>query len=117
MARAEIYSGICGFRTEVEATSEDKQHVTLKITSTCPDVLRVAKKLNNVELDAYQEIGPCSQPGSIYETRVMAICGHLPHVACPVPSGICKAIEVAAGLALPRDAHIKVFRDEPEKET
>ncbi|NQT86477.1 hypothetical protein HQ560_06905 [bacterium] len=116
MARCEIYAGICGFRTEVEATSADGQHVTLKITSACPDVLRVAKKLNGVELDAYEEIGPCSQPGSIYDTKVMAICGHLPHVACAVPSGICKAIEVAASLALPRDAHIKVFRDEPEKE-
>ena len=30
------------------------------------------------------------------------------HPACPVLAGILKAVEVAAGLALPRDAVIKV---------
>jgi hypothetical protein len=33
------------------------------------------------------------------------------HPACPVPSGILKAIEVAAGLALPKDASIKPSKD------
>lgn len=117
MACARIYAGICGFTTTVVATTEDKQHVTLEVTSNCPDVQRIAKKLNAAEFDAYQEIGPCAQPGSIYDTRIMAICGALPHVACPVPSGICKAMEVAAGLALPRDAHIKVAAaDSPSEE-
>jgi len=115
MARAKIESGICGFVTEVVATSEDRQHVRLKVTSTCPDVLRASKKLNAAEFDAYTEIGPCAQPGSIYETGIMAICGALPHVACPVPSGICKAIEVAAGLALPHDAHILLSADNDEQ--
>ena len=32
---------------------------------------------------------------------------HLAHPACPVPSGILKAIEVESGLALPKDASIK----------
>lgn len=30
------------------------------------------------------------------------------HGACPVPAGMIKAVEVAAGLALPRDAVIRV---------
>lgn len=33
---------------------------------------------------------------------------HKQHAACPVPAGIIKAIEVAAGLALPKDAKIEV---------
>ena len=36
---------------------------------------------------------------------------HCKHAACPVPSGIIKAIEVAAGLALPKDAHIEVAQE------
>ena len=112
MAHTRIYAGICGFTTDVLATSEDEQYVTLHIESDCPDVVRLAKKLNGLTLDAYQEIGPCQQEGSIYETRILRLCGQLPHVACPVPAGICKAIEVAARLALPRDAHITVFPDE-----
>jgi len=115
MARVQIYAGICGFTTEVKATSQDRQHVTLHVESDCPDVLRIKKKLDGLTVDAYEEIGPCAQPGSIFDTQILAICGHLPHVACPVPSGICKGIEVAARLALPRDAHIGVFRDPDEE--
>ncbi|MBC7324277.1 MAG: hypothetical protein H5T99_03045 [Moorella sp. (in: Bacteria)] len=33
---------------------------------------------------------------------------HCPHAACSVLPGMVKAIEVAAGLALPQDAHIYV---------
>jgi hypothetical protein len=35
---------------------------------------------------------------------------HCKHASCPVPSGIIKAIEVASGLALPRDASIQVSK-------
>ena len=31
----------------------------------------------------------------------------IPHVSCPVISGVLKALEVGVGLALPKDAFIK----------
>jgi hypothetical protein len=31
----------------------------------------------------------------------------IPHVSCPVISGLLKALEVSVGLALPRDASIR----------
>jgi hypothetical protein len=37
---------------------------------------------------------------------------HCKHAACPVPSGIIKAVEVASGLALPKDASIQVSQEE-----
>ena len=117
MARAQVYAGICGFTTHIQAASEDRQHVTLELKSDCPDVARLAKKFKGLVLDAYAEIGPCSQADSIYETQTMRLCGKLPHVACPVPAGICKAIEVAAGLALPRDASIRIFADDAPAES
>jgi hypothetical protein len=33
---------------------------------------------------------------------------HCPHPSCIVPSGIIKAVEVAADFALPKDAGIKI---------
>lgn len=36
----------------------------------------------------------------------------LRHVACPVPSGILKALEVEAGLNVPRDVSITFITDE-----
>jgi len=115
VGKVQIYSGICGFTTEVKTESADRQHVAIHITSNCPDVIKISKKFRDQVFDAYQEIGPCAQARSIYDTGIMRICGALPHVACPVPSGICKAVEVAAGLAIPRDAHIKVFGDDETK--
>ena len=112
MARTQISSGVCGFVTTVVAKSEDQQNVTLSIESDCPSVMGISKQLNARTFDAFQEIGPCKQQASMYDTKIMSQCSKLPHVACPVPSGICKAIEVAAGLALPRDAHIKVSAED-----
>ncbi len=114
MARSEIYAGICGFKTTVYAASKDRQHVRLRVESQCPDVKRIRKRLDALSLDAYAEVGPCDKPDRTKKSHVMDLCGELPHLACPVPSGIFKAIEVAAGLALPRDAAIRVFRDEDE---
>jgi hypothetical protein len=115
MAHVTITAGICGFVTQVEATAgDDRRNVRLKIQSDCPDVLRIRKVLEAQPWDAYVEIGPCAQPGSIYDTALMRVCGRLPHVACPVPSGLCKALEVAARLALPRDATIHVEADPQE---
>ena len=117
MARVEIYAGICGFTTRVEATSSDQRHVTLRVESDCPDVLRIRKKLDGLTLDAWREVGPCDQAMRQKSSQLLAACGELPHLACPVPAGLCKAVEVAAGLALPRDAHIRVFRDDEPQES
>jgi hypothetical protein len=86
MASAEIESGICGFCTTVKTTAEGR---TL------------------TEVDPYREI---SYRGEGPVTLKLAA-EHLVHPACPVPSGILKAIEVAAGLALPKDASIKPSKD------
>jgi hypothetical protein len=111
MARSEIYAGICGFETTVHAASDDGRHVRLKVESQCPDVLRIRKRLEALALDAYIEVGPCDLAAGAKQSQVAELCRELPHLACPVPAGIFKALEVATGLALPRDASIRVFRE------
>jgi Family of unknown function (DUF6951) len=37
---------------------------------------------------------------------------HCVHAACPVPSGLIKAIEVQAGLALPKDVSMRIGKEE-----
>ena len=59
------------------------------------------------EVDPYKEI---SYRGEGPVTLKLAA-EHLVHPACPVPSGIIKAIEVEAGLALPKDVSIKPSKD------
>ena len=105
MAKVIIHSGRCGFHTTVEATlieSDDGDRVRLDIQSDCKSCQRLATEL--IEVDPMQEIsyrrgGP----------RTLELASKiLPHTACPVPSGIIKAIEVAGHLALPKDGSITV---------
>ncbi len=105
MVRARIDAGVCGFITDVAATSDDGQTVTLSITSTCPHVMNAAPDLTVV--DAYEEI--FKKP--VETTSYAVLSEHLPHVACPVYTGVLKAIEAAANLALPRPSSI-TFLDE-----
>jgi len=101
MASAEIESGICGFCTTVTTTSEDSRKVRVEFETDCGYVEQLADALT--EVDPFREI---SYRGEGPVTLKLAA-EHLVHPACPVPAGIIKAIEVEAGLALPRDATIK----------
>jgi hypothetical protein len=100
MAKAEIESGICGFCTTVTTTGEGRT-VRVEFETDCGYVEQLAEALT--EVDPYKEI---SYRGEGPVTLKLAA-EHLVHPACPVPSGIIKAIEVEAGLALPKDASIK----------
>lgn len=100
MATAEIESGICGFCTTVRTTSEGRS-VRVEFETDCGYVKKLAEALTVV--DPYREI---SYRGEGPVTLKLAP-EYLVHPACPVPSGIIKAIEVEAGLALPKDASIK----------
>jgi hypothetical protein len=107
MSKSVIQSGICGFTTEVIARA-DGSNCSLMITSHCPEIRKLAEELRHVnpmEEITYRGEGPLT-------LRVAK--KHCPHPACPVPSGIIKAVEVEAGLALPKDATITVMRTNGE---
>ncbi|PWH14528.1 MAG: hypothetical protein DDG58_12545 [Ardenticatenia bacterium] len=107
MARAEIHSGVCGFVTVVEATADEGDHhrVHLKITSDCKACQRLAQELT--EVDALREFTFRGEGPLTHQLAAK----YLTHSACPVPAGILKAVEVAAGLALPKDAIIRVSKE------
>jgi hypothetical protein len=74
--------------TEIRATSHDKSGmVKLEINTRCESIKKLAGDL----------------------LRMAA--KHCKHTSCPVPSGIVKAVEVASGMALPKDASIKVMQE------
>ena len=102
MAKCKINGGICGFVTIVKAENADNEKVSLKITSDCPNIKKIAKELT--EIDPYDEIFKRAISTKVYEIASK----HSPHLSCVVPSGILKTIEVAAGLALPQKATIEV---------
>jgi len=67
----------------------------------CPSLKPMAEELN--EVDAYQE---CF--AKVGESPVFQLARkHCKHAACPVPTAIIKAVEVAAKLALPKNVSIE----------
>ncbi len=106
MTKAEIDAGICGFQTTCIAAKNGDGTVHLSIESGCKAVMKFAEQLQSV--DPMKEVFWRRSLPRIYELAP----GCLSHPACPVPVGIIKAIEVEAGLALPKDATIKVSKSD-----
>ena len=109
MADVIIRAGVCGFTTVVSATVAADGLVDLRIESDCESVLQLSQRLARV--DPFREFtyrGP--GPETLQAARAV-----LPHPACIVPAGMIKSIEVAAGLALPRNALVEFPSEEELK--
>ena len=106
MTKVVVAPGPCGFKTEIEVARTAKRKVTVTITSDCETITSLGQALSVIDH------GDSLQPReSSYVHAQAAACGL--HTACPVPIAILKAIEVEAGLAVPRDVSIRFEKTEP----
>ncbi len=103
--KAEIDAGICGFRTVVLAEAESMRRVTLDIESECAQITKAAAQLP--EMDMLEELRAGLGQGHVYGV----LTGCVKHATCPVGSGILKAAEASAGLALPKDVTIRLTKE------
>ena len=105
----EIDAGICGFRTSAHAVSPDSQNVSFEVQSDCEKIRKLGDALKGKGvIDAFQEISPASESvlmGIVRETLKGCCAG------CAVPAGLFKAMQVAAGLALPKNINIRLTRE------
>lgn len=101
-----VDSGICGFQTRIHAESDDSQNVTLKIASACEKVCKFGEALTaKGPVDGYAEIG-AGAGGVVLTTSNEVLKGGC--AGCAVHAGAFKAMQVAAGVALPKDVIIKI---------
>ena len=99
-------AGICGFKSRIHAESDDSQNVTFKIASACEKAKAFGEALiAKGPVDGYAEIGAGSD-GVILTTARESLKGCC--AACAVPVGAFKAMQVAAGVALPQDVTLKI---------
>ncbi len=104
VATATIRAGICGFTTRVRAEADDAYQVTLAIESDCEKVQACAAALSErMPLSALEELRLGSE-GAILATARKHLKGCC--AGCVTPAGLFKAMQVAAGLALPASAQI-----------
>ena len=104
MAECKINAGICGFETIVTVTSEDAQEAVIGMSTQCPSLKPLEQQ--PLTVDGFEV---CF--GKVGEGKIYGWCKeYCIHAACPVPSGIIKAVEVACELALPKDATIEISK-------
>ena len=99
--RVTVDSGICGFYCLIEAWEEEKRQIRITISgSECKQIQRLSEKVQEMNLrDLFAPIGD----NLVYSSAQAVGC----HPSCLVPIAILKAVEVAMGMALPRDAVIR----------
>lgn len=104
-AVVQIDAGVCGYQTTVRAAKAGGYQVRLTVETDCPHVAKIPAEVD--EVDALREINLRAGMPPLLATAYR----HCAHAACPVPSGLLKAVEVAAGLALPRDVSMCIDHD------
>jgi len=102
MTKVTVNPGICGLVSEITVEADEMQTCKVSIVSACAAIKAMEAGLS--EVDGYTECFARFSDSEVYKAAE----AHCKHLACPVPSGIIKAIEVACGLALPKNAEIEV---------
>ena len=105
MVKTRVEAGICGFVTEIEASSEDSQHVSFKVDTNCEKIKNLSEKLTSY--DAYNEIkeGFDGELFKAIRSELKGCCS-----GCAVPVGFFKSMQVAAMLALPKNISITITK-------
>ncbi len=99
MTKVTVNPGACGFFATVEVIKQGDKDFSLKIISECQMVQKMATEISSLTImDAFKR----QTDNPVFKKA--AAC--LRHAACPIPSGILKALEVEAGLNLPKDCSI-----------
>lgn len=101
-----VEAGICGMSSEIRATPDNQSRtVKLEINTECENIKKLAAELEVV--NPFEEVVFLGEGPKTLRLAAK----HCKHPACPVPSGIIKAIEVASELALPKNAIIEVSKE------
>lgn len=105
-ATATIHAGICGFTTKVRADADESYQVSLTVESDCEKVQAYGVELaSKMPLLAFDELRLGSE-GAILGTARAHLRGCC--AACVTCDGVFKAMQVAAGLALPALVQIEL---------
>jgi len=112
MTTVEISAGICGFTTRVHAEDKGSYTASFRLESDCPNWKKVDDILGGKVLNMMTELFKDKKTSTLHSQVLDVSLKTIPHVSCPVISGILKALEVSVGLALPKDAAI-TFKEQP----
>ncbi len=105
MAKVVVEAGVCGFVTTIEAVPQEGYQLKLTIDTPCPSLQPSAAELTAVDgrKVCFAQIG---------DSEIFAAARkYCRHAACPVPTAIHKAAEVACNFALPKDVRMTITKE------
>lgn len=104
MTKVVVNSGACGFSVTITVEKQKDGKITLAFDTKCEMVQKLLEDIAILE-----RLAPLAgfQNNSVYKSAAK----HLKHTACPVPSAILKAIEVEAGLNVPKDVLVRFVKE------
>ena len=108
MTRVKINAGVCGYIALVSVEKDSSKNLHISVETECEMVRKLVAEIAELDFRA-----PFS--AILHNPVYRAASANLKHPACPVPSGILKAIEVECGVCLPRPVTI-AFPDEKVKD-
>jgi hypothetical protein len=104
MTTVTVNSGACGFSVTIRAEKGKDGKIAVSLDTDCEMVKKMLEDIATVDrfaaLTGFQN-------NPVYRSAAK----NLKHVACPVPSGILKALEVEAGLNVLKDAGITFVKE------
>ncbi len=100
MTRVTVNPGVCGMVCTIDISKIDRQQVNLKIETKCDMVREMSEQSAIMKL---RDVLKLPVDSIVYEYASKCQL----HAACPVPVAVIKAIEVEAGMALPRPVSIE----------
>ena len=106
MVNVEIDSGICGFTTIVHAEDKKEFMASFRLETECPNWKKVDTVLGGKKINVMAELFKDKKTGELNSQVLDIFFKTIPHVSCPVLSGVLKALEVSVGLALAKHATI-----------
>ena len=104
VAEVNVDPGICGLKSKIVVESIDMMSAKLNLESDCPDIVKIGENLK--EIDSMKDVFAKLGDSSVYQLG-KKFCKH---GTCPVPGAILKGVEVACGLALPKDVYIEILK-------
>lgn len=104
MTKVIVHSGICGFSVAITAEKGQAKTITISLDTDCEMVSKMRDDISALDLMA-------AFTRQVQNPVYRSASQHIKHAACPVPAAILKALEVEAGLALPKDVTIKFQKD------
>ena len=105
MTKVVVNSGACGYTVTITAQKGQAGRIAVTLETECKMVKNMFTDV--ASLDRFTPlVGLMSNP--VY----LSAAKHLKHAACAVPSGILKAVEVEAGLNVPKDVSIVFVKEE-----